>query len=159
MLEQAVGDGQKSEEPLVVDDGAINIPLEYKECLECGDSFADSFLLNNFDYAVCDKCRDSDEKHSLITRTEAKAEYLLKDCDFDKREPLLKYISRKNPHNIRWGEMKLYLHLQVEQRAMEVWGSELELQRQHENREDKREITKIRKYNKKRYNSNFNNVC
>lgn len=58
-------------------------------------------------------CRDSEDKHSLITRTDAKNEYLLKDCDLDKREPLLKYISRKNPHNPRWGDMKLYLHLQV----------------------------------------------
>lgn len=62
---------------------------------------------------VCDGCRDSDEKHSLITRTEAKTEYLLKDCDLDKREPILKFICRKNPHNVRWGDMKLYLHLQV----------------------------------------------
>lgn len=64
-------------------------------------------------FKVCDGCRDSDEKHSLITRTEAKTEYLLKDCDLDKRLPLLKFICRKNPHNVRWGDMKLYLHLQV----------------------------------------------
>lgn len=126
----------------------IAIPVQYEECLQCGDAFVDSFLYDNFDYAVCDKCRDADGEHSLITRTEAKAEYLLKDCDFDKREPPLRYISRKNPHNIRWGEMKLYLHLQVQKRAMEVWGSENELMRQHENRVDKREIGKIRKYNK-----------
>lgn len=98
--------------PKLVDE-AIAIPVTYEECLECGDSFADSYLFNNFEYSVCDKCRDPDDKHSLITRTEAKAEYLLKDCDFDRREPALKYISRKNPHNVRWGEMKLYLHSQV----------------------------------------------
>lgn len=57
--------------------------------------------------------RDNEEKHSLITRTDAKNEYLLKDCDLDKREPILKFIVRKNPHNVRWGEMKLYLHHQV----------------------------------------------
>lgn len=95
------------------EDPPVTFPITYKECLECGDKFFDSYLLDNFDYAVCDKCRDPDGKHSLITRTEAKTEFLLKDCDFDKREPPLKYISRKNPHNIRWGEMKLYLLLQV----------------------------------------------
>jgi DNA-repair protein complementing XP-A cells len=31
----------------------------------------------------------------------------LKDCDLDKREPALRFIVRKNPHNRRWGEMKL----------------------------------------------------
>ncbi|KAH8295587.1 hypothetical protein KR018_006709 [Drosophila ironensis] len=153
LLEQPVlggpGGGQKAadEAPAVVDD-AIAIPVQYEECLECGDQFVDSYLFNNFGHAACDKCRENDGKHSLITRTEAKAEYLLKDCDFDKREPPLRYISRKNPHNVRWGEMKLYLHLQVQKRAMEVWGGEEELVRQHEAREDKREVGKARKYNK-----------
>lgn len=58
-------------------------------------------------------CRDPEDKHKLITRTEAKEEYLLKDCDLDKREPVLKFIVKKNPHNSRWGDMKLYLKLQV----------------------------------------------
>ncbi|XP_017851240.1 DNA repair protein complementing XP-A cells homolog [Drosophila busckii] len=137
---------EPAELPIIED--AIAIPVVYEECLECGDQYADSYLFNNFGHSVCDKCRDTEEKHSLITRTEAKAEYLLKDCDFDKREPPLRYISRKNPHNVRWGEMKLYLHLQVEKRAMEVWGSEEALMRQHENREDKRDVGKARKYNK-----------
>lgn len=57
-------------------------------------------------------CRD-EEKHALITKTEAQKEYLLKDCDLDKREPPLKFITRKNPHNSHWGQMKLYLQLQV----------------------------------------------
>jgi len=134
-------------EAAIIED-AIAIPVVYEECLDCGDQYADSYLFNNFGHSVCDKCRDTEKRHSLITRTEAKAEYLLKDCDFDKREPVLRYISRKNPHNVRWGEMKLYLHLQVLKRAMEVWGSEEELTRQHELREDKREVGKARKYNK-----------
>jgi len=73
----------------------------------------------------------------------------LKDCDFDRREPVLKYIVRKNPHNANWGEMKLYLHLQIEQRALEVWGSEENLLKQKEARDIKREGAKIKKFNKK----------
>ena len=57
--------------------------------------------------------RDNEDKHSLIAKTEAKQLYLLKDVDFDQREPILKHLVRKNPHNPRWGEMKLYLKLQV----------------------------------------------
>jgi DNA-repair protein complementing XP-A cells len=53
------------------------------------------------------------EKYDLITKTEAKKEYLLKDCDIDLRSPPLRFILGKNPHNSRWGEMKLYLLLQV----------------------------------------------
>uniref|UniRef100_A0A8C0EHF1 XPA C-terminal domain-containing protein n=1 Tax=Bubo bubo TaxID=30461 RepID=A0A8C0EHF1_BUBBB len=55
----------------------------------------------------------TEDKHKLITRTEAKEEFLLKDCDLDKREPVLRFIAKKNRHNSRWGDMKLYLKPQV----------------------------------------------
>ena len=57
--------------------------------------------------------RDHEEKHRLITKSDAKSAYLLKDMDLDKREPPLKFISKKNPHHQSWGEMKLYLEIQV----------------------------------------------
>lgn len=145
-------------------------------CMECKKEFKDSYLLQKFDYLACDDCRsvlcnlvylqkncvyhhdiqvllsvcrDNDGKHSLITRTEAKQEYLLKDCDIDKRDPPLKFILRKNPHNIRWGEMKLYLQIQIEERALHVWGSEEALLEEREKRDVKRSETKIKKFNKK----------
>jgi DNA-repair protein complementing XP-A cells len=49
----------------------------------------------------------------LVTKTDARTEYLLTDTDLEKRQPPLRYIVRKNPHNERWGDMKLYLKLQV----------------------------------------------
>ncbi|XP_043256999.1 DNA repair protein complementing XP-A cells homolog [Colletes gigas] len=132
---------------IVADPAPIVIDLPH--CTECKSEFKDSYLLQTFDLIVCDNCRDSRGKHSLITKTEAKQEYLLKDCDFDKREPPLKYITRKNPHNVNWGEMKLYLHLQVEERALKVWGSEEKLLQERELRDVKREGSKIKKFNKK----------
>uniref|UniRef100_A0A8C2SVJ7 XPA, DNA damage recognition and repair factor n=1 Tax=Coturnix japonica TaxID=93934 RepID=A0A8C2SVJ7_COTJA len=93
--------------------------------------------------------RDTEDKHKLITRTEAKEEYLLKDCDLDKREPVLRFIVKKNPHNPRWGDMKLYLKLQVIKRALEVWGSEESLQEAKEQRRDSREKMKQKKFDKK----------
>lgn len=81
-------------------------------CEICKEVFAKSWLFDTFDLKVCDNCKDS-EAHKLITKTEAVSTYLLKDCDFDKRDPPLKFISKKNPHNVRWGEMKLYLKSQV----------------------------------------------
>ncbi|XP_015187906.1 PREDICTED: DNA repair protein complementing XP-A cells homolog [Polistes dominula] len=118
-------------------------------CDECSKEFKDSYLLQTFNLQVCDLCRDSEGKHSLITKSEAKQEYLLRDYDFDKREPALKYITRKNPHNPHWGEMKLYLHLQVEERALEVWGTEDNLLNEKLKREVKREETKMKNFNKK----------
>ncbi|XP_031847127.1 DNA repair protein complementing XP-A cells homolog Xpac [Nomia melanderi] len=125
------------------------IITDLPRCDDCKNEFNDSYLLQTFNLRVCDMCRDSQGKHSLITKTEAKQEYLLKDCDFDKREPPLKFITRKNPHNTNWGEMKLYLHLQVEERALEVWGSEEKLIKEKELRDLKREGTKIKKFNKR----------
>lgn len=125
--QEVVSETPKNAEQSEVIEEILPIPVQYEKCLECKEQYIESYLMKNFEYSVCDKCRDPDDKHSLITRTEAKNEYLLKDCDFDRREPPLKCIIRKNPHNVRWGEMKLYLHLQIEQRALEVWWVKLRL--------------------------------
>ena len=119
-------------------------------CLECQEEIADSYLFRNFDYEVCDKCKETekDGKHELITKTDAKNEFLMKDAEFD-RKPALKFILRKNPHNPRWGEMKLFLRSQVEQRALDIWGDEESLQEAHETREGRREQAKVKKFNKK----------
>ncbi|XP_061577920.1 DNA repair protein complementing XP-A cells [Cololabis saira] len=134
---------------VVVHQPAPVIEPEYLLCDTCQKPFMDSFLSNSFDLSVCDKCRDNEEKHKLISRTEAKQRYLLKDCDLDKREPPLRFILRKNPHNSHWGDMKLYLHLQVEKRCMEVWGSEEALEEARETREENKEVQKQKRFNKK----------
>ena len=120
------------------------------QCLECNEELADSYLLRNFDFEVCDKCKETekDGKHELITKTDAKTQFLMKDIDFDKK-PALKFILRKNPHNARWGDMKLFLRSQVEERALEIWGDEEALQQEHEKREEKRDQAKVKKFNKK----------
>ena len=163
----------KVQEKKVVDSGAgffideeeaaaEDDPANYKElpapilkpdqplCLECEKDFPDSYLFRTFDLSVCDNCKDTekDGKHELITKTDAKNTFLLKDGDFDRREPALKFIVRKNPHNSRWGDMKLYLRSQVEERALEVWGSEEALEKMHEERETKKEKAKVKKFNK-----------
>ncbi|XP_058721178.1 DNA repair protein complementing XP-A cells isoform X1 [Poecile atricapillus] len=125
------------------------LEFDYLICGDCGKEFMDSYLMQHFDWATCDNCRDVEDKHKLITRTEAKEEYLLKDCDLDKREPVLRFIVKKNPHNSRWGEMKLYLKLQVIKRSLEVWGSEEALQEAKELRRDSREKMKQKKFDKK----------
>ncbi len=45
--------------------------------------------------------------------------------------------------------MKLFLRLQVEKRALEIWGTEEALEEEHEKREDKRDQAKVKKFNKK----------
>ena len=54
-------------------------------CLECQEELADSYLFRTFDFEVCDKCKETekDGKHELITKTDAKNEFLMKDIDFE----------------------------------------------------------------------------
>merc|ERR1719229_823243 len=121
------------------------------ECEECGEAVAESFLLRTFDLSVCDSCKDTEKegKHELITKTDAKSTFLLKDGDLERRgEKPLGFIVRKNPHNPRWGDMKLYLRSQVEELALAVWGSEEALERAHEERDGRREAAKRKKFNK-----------
>lgn len=130
------------------DPAPILIESDKPTCLECSEKFSTSYLFETFDYPACDNCRDNDDKHALITKTDARKEYALKDCDIEKREPPLKFIERKNPHNPRWGTMRLYLQVQVEKRALEVWGSEDNLREHMEKKDEKRVMVKTKKYKK-----------
>lgn len=82
--------------------------------------------------------RDDEDAHTLITRTEAKSEYLLKDCDLDARPPPLRCVRRRNPHRSRYADMRLYLRAQVEERALLVWGTAAALEAEREAREERR---------------------
>uniref|UniRef100_H2Z4Z7 XPA C-terminal domain-containing protein n=1 Tax=Ciona savignyi TaxID=51511 RepID=H2Z4Z7_CIOSA len=117
-------------------------------CLDCDKPFLDSYLLSTYNHPACDKCRDVEDKHSVITKSEAKDSYLLSEVDLTKREPILKCVVRKNPRHNKWGDMKLFLKLQVEQRALEVWGSEEAIEKEHELRQQKREEAKRKKFDK-----------
>ncbi|CAH2049780.1 unnamed protein product, partial [Iphiclides podalirius] len=108
-------------------------------CLECDRLFPQSYLFDTFDYSVCDECRDDEGAHALVTRTEAKSEFLLKDCDLDAREPPLRCVRRRNPHRARFAEMRLYLRAQVEERARLVWGSEERVELERAARAERRE--------------------
>lgn len=119
-----------------------------KECEECHHDFLRSYLYRHFAVHICDDCRDPKGVHELITRTDAKTKYLLKDCDLDMRKPRLRYLLKKNPYQSR-GDMRLYLKFQVEERALEVHGSEEKLEEELEKREERRTTKKQKTYEKK----------
>ncbi|XP_052748882.1 DNA repair protein complementing XP-A cells homolog isoform X2 [Galleria mellonella] len=118
---------------------------EQPHCLLCDRPFPQSFLFDSFDYHVCDACRDDEDAHALIPRTEAKSEFLLKDCDLDARPPPLRCVRRRNPHRPGHGEMRLYLRAQVEERALAVWGSAERLHEERERRREARELLQRRR--------------
>lgn len=120
-------------------------------CQECHTTFQDSFLLSKFTECVCDGCKDNDpeDKFCMITKTDAKLKYLLKDCDLERRDPPLQYIVKKNPHCSSWGDMKLYLKLQVVKRSLEIWGGEDKLQTELDKRAANKQVMKQKKFSKK----------
>lgn len=149
--------GNRPKQPGIITNKNLSLPQEslppldentLKECEECHMEFLKSYLYRNFRVDICDDCRDPKGTHELITRTDAKNKYLLKDCDLDLRKPTLCYILKKNPYQSR-GDMRLYLKFQIEERALEVHGSEEQLEEELERREERRTVKKQKTYDKK----------
>jgi DNA-repair protein complementing XP-A cells len=126
-------------------------------CVECGLEFTASLYRKQFRIALCDGCRkdNRDGKYSLITKSEAKEEYVLTDTDLDSSMGGLRCIERKNPRNERWGYMKLFLLCQVEDVCYKRYGGEegldAEIRRRAENKivmqqkKQKNKVAKLRK--------------
>lgn len=119
-------------------------------CMECSIKCNASYLYEKFKENVCDECKEKDkDQFKLITKTEAKNEFVLKDCDLDYREPPLMYITAPNPHSRKGGIMKLYLHGQVYKRAFDVHGGDEGIDEALAKRLKNKEITMENKMNKK----------
>ena len=94
-------------------DSAIEIGAKDMVCKKCFNGFQISYLFDKFKHEVCDVCYyDNKDEFPLVTKTAAKTKYVLRDADFERDTPLM-FIVRTNPHNPRWGEMKLFLECQV----------------------------------------------
>eukprot|EP00116_Pleurobrachia_bachei_P008315 sb/3468577/ len=120
------------------------------KCRECNIQCNASYLYTKFEETVCDECREKDrDQFKLISKTDAKNEFILKDCDFDYREPHLKYVSAPNPHRPHGASMKLYLIGHVYQRACEVHGGDEGIDAAVAKRSENREKSTQRKMEKK----------
>ncbi|KAI6205200.1 hypothetical protein M3Y94_00765700 [Aphelenchoides besseyi] len=121
------------------------------DCVDCERPLIESFLWDSYNHPVCNDCRKNDNtKYKMISRTNAKKDYVLKDEDLDIRRPILRYISKKNPNNPRYGDMKLYLELQIRERATVVHGSLEILEDTKEMRQEKKRrngVETLRKQN------------
>ena len=123
---------------------------ENKVCRECGSLEIDWKWEDIFGCAVCNACKDKvPEKYSLLTKTEAKEDYLLTDPEL-KDEELLPHLERPNPHKATWNNMMLYLRYQVEEYAFQKkWGSAEALDEAFEKRETEKKKRKQDKFKSK----------
>ena len=123
---------------------------ESKVCRECGSLEIDWKWDEIFGCAVCNACKEKvPEKYSLLTKTEAKEDYLLTDPEL-KDDELLPHLDRPNPHKSTWNNMMLYLRYQVEEYAFsKKWGSAEALDEEFAKRETEKKKRKEDKFKSK----------
>ncbi|KAH8733145.1 XPA protein C-terminus-domain-containing protein [Phaeosphaeriaceae sp. PMI808] len=117
------------------------------KCRECKSLEVDWKWQDIFGISVCSGCKEKlPDKYSLLTKTEARDDYLLTDPEL-KDEDLLPHLERPNPHKQFFHPMQLFLRLQVEAYAFSPakWGSPEALDEEYEKR---REVSKTRKEKK-----------
>lgn len=132
--------------------------INQKACRECGSLEIDWKWEEAFKCCVCNSCKEKNpERYSMLTKTEAKEDYLLTDRKFTSQcvcvlvirkltkhnvaelrdEELLPHLKKPNPHKSSWNDMMLYLRFQVEEYAFSAkkWGSPEALDAEFERRE------------------------
>lgn len=122
-----------------------------KKCRECGSLEIDWVWKETFGCSVCGMCKEKfSEKYSLLTKSEAREDYLLTDPEL-KDEELLPHMKRPNPHKSTWHDMQLYLRYQVEEYAFSSrrWGSAEALDAEFERREKGKKERREKKFNDK----------
>ncbi|GAM86765.1 hypothetical protein ANO11243_047840 [Dothideomycetidae sp. 11243] len=122
-----------------------------KKCTDCGSLEIDFKWIEAFGIQVCSACKDKyPDKYSLLTKTEAKEDYLLTDPELRDRD-LLPHLERPNPHKSTWNNMMLYLRFQVEEYAFseKKWGSAEALDAEFERRQNETKRRKEAKFKSK----------
>ncbi|KAL4912795.1 XPA protein C-terminus-domain-containing protein [Aspergillus aurantiobrunneus] len=124
---------------------------EQKVCRECGGLEIDWKWEEELQCRVCHACKEKfPERYSLLTKTEAKEDYLLTDPEL-RDEELLPHLERPNPHKSTWNNMMLYLRYQVEEYAFseKKWGSPEALDAEFERRENEKKRRREAKFKTK----------
>ena len=117
--------------------GLSVLDAQTKKCRECGSLEIDWQWDEHLKTQVCNTCKEKlPEKYSLLTKTEAKEDYLLTDPEL-RDTNLLPHLEKPNPHKSTWNNMMLYLRFQVEEYAFsdQKWGSSEALDEEFERRQ------------------------
>jgi len=128
---------------------ALNVDKDdsMKKCRECQSLEIDFSWVDIFNTAVCYACKEKyPERYSLLTKTEAREDYLLTNPELEDKE-LLPRLEKPNPHKATWSNMYLFLRYQVEEYAFseQKWGSSERLDEEF----DKRQIVKRQRKDQK----------
>ncbi|KAF2171048.1 hypothetical protein M409DRAFT_19021 [Zasmidium cellare ATCC 36951] len=122
-----------------------------KKCRECGTLEIDWQWDELLNCRICNTCKEKfPEKYSLLTKTEAKEDYLLTDPELKDTE-LLPHLKKPNPHKATFHDMMLYVRYQVEEYAFsdKKWGSAEALDEEFERRTQHKKDMKEKKFKNK----------
>jgi len=128
--------------------GITGFDRDQKKCRECRSLEIDFKWVEAFDCEVCNACKEKyPDKYSLLTKTEAREDYLLTEPEL-KDEQLLKHMDRPNPHKSTFHPMMLYLRYQIEEYAFsdKKWGSAKALDAEFEKRQGETKRRKVTKF-------------
>ena len=121
------------------------------KCRECNSLEIDWKWQDIFGIGICNICKEKlPDKYSLLTKTEARDDYLLTDPEL-KDEELLPHLERPNPHKQFFHPMQLFLRLQVEAYAFspQKWGSAEALDEEYAKRQVVSKERKQKKFKNK----------
>ncbi|KAK9727626.1 DNA repair protein rad14 [Basidiobolus ranarum] len=141
---------KKYEPPKLIPELDLSLnPEENPKCKECGSIELDPIFLTIFNLHVCSKCKEEfPDKFSLITKTEAKEDYLLTDPELKDRD-LFPCWKKPNPRKSTWNDMMLFVREQVEEFAFKKWGGEEALDAEFEKRQSDKKKRKDKKFRAK----------
>ncbi|KAJ1731019.1 DNA repair protein rad14 [Coemansia biformis] len=144
---QAAGSPEKRRRVVVLDDISFDSgPDDSQACCECQSADLDVVYLKIFKTMVCKSCIEGmPDRYSLLTKTEAKDDYLLTDSELRDRE-LFPVWEKPNPHKSTWNNMLLYLRRDLESFAVKKWGSLEDLDKEFERRIEEKRTRKEKKY-------------
>ncbi|KAJ2696665.1 DNA repair protein rad14 [Coemansia spiralis] len=141
----AAGAPEKRRRVVVLDETPLD-PDDGQACCECDSADLDVAYLKMFKTMVCKSCIDKlPDKYSLLTKTEAKDDYLLTDSELRDRG-LFPVWEKPNPHKSTWNNMLLYLRRDLEAFAVKKWGSLEGLDSEFARRVDEKRARKEKKY-------------
>ncbi|KAM0720905.1 hypothetical protein Q7P37_003190 [Cladosporium fusiforme] len=131
--------------------GLSILNADRKKCRECGSLEIDWQFDEHLQCQVCHTCKEKfPEKYSLLTKTEAKEDYLLTDPEL-RDENLLPRMEKPNPHKSTWNNMMLFMRYQIEEYAFseKKWGSAEKLDEEFERRLKETKERKEKKFKNK----------
>ncbi|EKG16069.1 XPA domain-containing protein [Macrophomina phaseolina MS6] len=130
----------------VLDDAATTA-----SCRECGSREIDFAWHGVFGVAVCNACKEKfPERYSLLTKTEAREDYLLTDPEL-RDEDLFPRLEKPNPRSATYHSMQLFLRCQLEEYAFSArkWGSAEALDAEFARREVEKKERRDKKFKSK----------